>query len=442
MTTVALVGAGSMVFTRQVVSDLLRVPELREGLTLSLVDTDGRRLDAARDLTIHLVGEAGARAEVRASLDRASGIAGADFVVTTIQVGGYAATRADFDIPASYGLRQTIADTVGVGGIFRGLRTLPVILEICRDMEGLAPGARLLNYTNPMGMVMLAVSSLTAVEGYGLCHSVPHTADALASYLGVAPERLGYLAAGVNHQAWFLSLTVDGRDAYPDLARAAHRPDVRARDPVRFELMDRLGVFVSESSEHNAEYLPYFMRSEAEVARLGIPVGEYLRRSEANMERFDRLADLLASGEPLLLPPSDEYAPRLVEALVSGREALLQVNVHNGPGYIENLPRDSAVEVPVRAGGRGVEPQAVGPLPTALAALNLAATTAQQLVVEAVRTGHREPVEEAVMLDPNAAASLTLDAMVRMVDDLLRVHGGLVPPLARRRLWTVDAGSA
>lgn len=439
MTTVALVGAGSMVFTRQVVSDLLRVPELRDGLALSLVDVDGGRLQSARGLAARLVAETGARASVRASVDRMEGLAGADFVVNTIQVGGYAATRADFDIPARYGLRQTIADTVGVGGIFRGLRTLPVVLAICRDMERVAPGARLLNYTNPMGMVMLAVATLTGVEAYGLCHSVPHTARALARYLGVQPDRLAYLAAGVNHQSWFLRLTLDGRDAYPDLARAARRPEIRGRDAVRFELLDRFGVFVSESSEHNAEYLPYFIRSDAEIARLGIPVGEYLRRSAEGLDRFDRLAEALEAGERLLLPASDEYAPRLVAALVTGRETGLQVNIGNAAGLVANLPRDSAVEVPARAGRRGVVPEAVGTLPTALAALNLAATTAQQLVVEAVRTGRREAVDEAVMLDPNAAASLSLDAMARMVDDLLEAHAGMLPPLVRRRAWALAA---
>lgn len=429
-----------MVFTRQVVSDLLRIPGLRDDLHIALLDADAGRLRIALRLTERLIEQTGARARVEAFEDRARGLAGADFVINTIQVGGYAATRADFDIPARYGLRQTIADSVGVGGIFRGLRTIPAVLDICRDMERHAPGARLLNYTNPMGMVMLAVTSLASVEAYGLCHSVAHTAAALAGYLGVAPARLGYRAAGVNHQAWFLALTVDGRDAYPDLARAARRPEVHARDRVRFELMDRLGVFVSESSEHNAEYVPYFMRSPAEIDRLAIPVGEYLRRSEENLERRGRLARALAAGEPLLLPASDEYAPALVAALGSGGRVRLQVNVRND-GLIDNLPRDSAVEVGAVAGANGVRPEPAGALPTALAALNGAAVVAQQLVLDALRTGRREAVDEAVMLDPNAAASLTLDEMARMVDDLVAAHAGLLPTLVRRRAWSVRAGA-
>ncbi len=440
MASVALVGAGSMVFTRQVVSDLLRRPGLRDGLRLALVDADPGRLAAALALVERLVEESGARARVAAFAERADALAGADFVINTIQVGGYAATRADFDIPARYGLRQTIADTVGVGGIFRGLRTIPAVLAIGRDMERVAPGARLINYTNPMGMVMLALSRMASIEAYGLCHSVAHTAAALAGYLGVGHERLTYRAAGVNHQAWFLELRVDGRDAYPDLARAARRPDVYARDRVRFELMERLGVFVSESSEHNAEYVPYFMRSPAEIERLGIPVGEYLRRSEANIERYDHLAAALAAREPMLLPASDEYAPLLVDALTTGREARLQVNVAND-GYIDNLAAEAAVEVAATAGRGGVRPEAAGALPVALAALNGAAVTAQQLVLEAVRSGRREAVDEAVMLDPNAAATLALDQMAAMVDDLVAAHQGLLPRLERRRAWSIRAGA-
>lgn|GEM_PF-80901 len=438
MPIVAIVGAGSMVFTRQVVSDLLQTPDLGDDLVLSLCDIDGERLATARAMVERLVGESGRRARVRAAAPLAEALAGADFVVSTIQVGGYAATRLDFDIPARYGLRQTIADTVGVGGIFRALRTLPAVVEICRAMQtAAAPGARLLNYTNPMGMVMLGIAHLAPVEAYGLCHSVPHTARSLAGYLAVDPGRLSYLAAGVNHQAWFLRLEVDGEDAYPALALAAARPEVYDRDRVRFELMARLGVFVSESSEHNAEYVPYFMHHPAEVDRLAVPVGEYLRRSERLIDTFQGLPQALAAGERLLQPRSDEYAPRLIGALVTGRPATVQVNVVNR-GLVANLPADSAVEVPATAAADGIRPEAVGALPIVLAALNGAATTAQQLVVEAVRSGRREAVDEAVMLDPNAAACLTLDQMAAMVDDLVAAHGRSLPRLSRRRAWAVS----
>lgn len=439
MARVAIIGAGSMVFTRQIVSDMLRMPEVAQGLSLSLVDLDSERLSTARRLCERLAKESGFDVKVSASTVLDEGLQDAQYVVNSIQVGGYPATLIDFRIPESYGLRQTIADTLGVGGISRALRTLPAVVTIGQAMERVVPNAILLNYTNPMAMVMHAVSKLTNVEGYGLCHSVPNSAHQLADYLGVAPSRLTYEATGVNHQAWFLRLEIDGEDAYPRLAEAMRRPEIWRRDPVRFELFSKFGKFVSESSEHNAEYVGYFLHFDDEIQRLSIPVGDYLHRSEEGLQEYDELKEILDKrpNEPLTIPASGEFAPVIIRALVSGQPADVYVNVEN-EGLVINLPGDSCVEVPAHVEHGRVLPQPAGPLPVHLAAMNHIACSIQALVLEALTTHSREPVYEAALLDPNASATLTMDRIVRMMDDLIDAHGDRIPHLERRQAWSIS----
>jgi alpha-galactosidase len=432
---VVLVGAGSMMFTRQTVSDLLQTDGVADGLDLRLVDVDPERLESARALCEGLIAESGARATVRADTDLRSALTGAGYVVVAIQVGGYAATRLDFDVPARFGVRQTIGDTLGIGGISRALRTIPAVVDIARAVSDVAPDAVVLNYTNPLDTLVAAVARIVGLEIVGLCHSPYTTAVQLADYLDVPIERLGYRVAGINHQAWVLELTLDGADAYPALERAMARPEVYDRDRVRFELLRHLGYFVTESSEHNAEYFPYFLRSDAEIERLMIPVGEYLRRSVAFLADYRRLRrDVTRSHARHLLPRQRDYAVETITALALGGEAKIYANVVNRE-LIANLPGGAGVEVPAAVRGGRVVPEAVGSLPTALAAWNHIGASIQLLVVEAVATGRREPLYEAAMLDPNVASTLRLPQVPTLVDELVAAHADSIPDLRRVRSW-------
>jgi len=269
MPRIAMIGAGSVVFARQLVFDILAFPELA-GSTFALMDIDPERLATAERMVRGTIAAGGAEGQVTAYLDQRAALDGADYVINMVQVGGHPATLLDFDIPRRYGLKQTIADTLGVGGVFRALRTIPVLLDLCRDMEELCPRALLLNYTNPMAMLCLAVARASHVACVGLCHSVQGTSKQLARYIGADDDRVRYRVAGINHMAWFLDYTVDGQDAYPRLWAAAETTEIAARDPVRFEMMRRLGYFVTESSEHMAEYVPYFIKRDDLIARFAV----------------------------------------------------------------------------------------------------------------------------------------------------------------------------
>src|SRR6201989_2702020 len=290
MPKIAFVGAGSTVFTRNLVGDLLAIPELADTSTIALMDIDAERLRASELLTRPLVETPGAGARVEATLDRAAALDGADYVVTSFQVGGYRpSTVVDFEVPKRFGLRQTIGDTLGVGGIMRGLRTIPVLLDVCRDMEELCPDALLLQYVNPMAMLCWAVAERSSVRTVGLCHSVQHTAGELAADLGLPAEELEYHVAGINHAAFFLRLERDGEDLYPALHRVIDEGRVPEGNRVRYELMRHFGHFVTESSEHLAEYVPWFIKAARPdlVERFGIPLDEYLRRCERQIAEWD-----------------------------------------------------------------------------------------------------------------------------------------------------------
>jgi alpha-galactosidase len=441
---VAFVGAGSTVFTRNLVSDLVGTPELADTTTLALMDIDEERLRASELVTRRLVDARGAGARVEATLDRAAALDGADYVVTSFQVGGYRpATVVDFDVPKRFGLRQTIADTLGVGGIMRGLRTIPVLLDVCRDTEERCPDALLLQYVNPMAMLCWAVAERSSVRCVGLCHSVQHTAAELAADLGLPAGELRYDVAGINHVAFFLSLTHEGRDLYPDLRRLADQGRVPDWNRVRYEVMRHLGFFVTESSEHFAEYVPWFIKSARPelIERFNVPLDEYPRRCERQIAEWDALRARLEAGDgaaalqdPGPPGPSEEFGARIVRACETGEPFAFHGNVPNrGPGggrLIDNLPEDCCVEVPCVAGAGGIEPQPVGALPRHLAALMQTNVNVQGLTVEAALTGRREPAYHAAMLDPHTAAELPLDEIRALVDALLEAHGELVPPLA------------
>lgn len=433
MPRIAMIGAGSVVFARQLVVDILAFPELA-GSTFALMDISGERLETAQRMVEAAIAAAGASATVETHLDQRAALTGADFVINMVQVGGHPATLLDFDIPRRYGLKQTIADTLGVGGIFRALRTIPVLLQLCRDIEERCPGALLLNYTNPMAMLCLAVARASRVACVGLCHSVQGTSKQLARYIGVDSERVTYRVAGINHMAWFLDFQVDRRDAYPLLWAAAEQPEIAAKDAVRFEMMRRLGYFVTESSEHMAEYLPYFIKREALIERFTIPIDEYVRRSERNLQVFAEARRSATGTANKAVRPSHEYAASIIRAIVTNQDWSFHGNVANSAGLIANLPPDACVEVPCLVNAGGIQPVAVGALPPQLAALNRTNINVQQLTVEAALSGNRDHVYQAVMLDPHTASVLSLDEIWAMTDELITAHGDALPRLAPGRL--------
>jgi alpha-galactosidase len=423
---VAFIGAGSVEFTRNVTTDLCGYPEFRGGLHLALYDISAERLAHAERLVNRISAQSGADAMVTATLDRRAALANADYVINEVQVGGYAATRADFDIPARYGVRQTIGDTLGIGGIFRGLRTIPVVLDLARDMLEVCPDAYLLSYSNPMAMLPWA-----AYEGagfsrvFGLCHSVRDTQAFLTELVGAAPERVRFLTAGFNHQAFVLRFEQDGQSLYPRLAEVIETsPELRRR--VRVEIFRRFGYFPTESSEHSAEYVPWFMRHDDQVEQFRIFVGDYLERSEENLRELASLERQLAGNEPLTLEPENELASLFIHSLETGTERELHVNVRNG-GLITSLPDECCVEVPCHVGAGGAKPVPVGALPPQLAALNRTFLNVVELTVRAALDGSRDHVYQAALLDPNTSATLTTAQTVAMCDELIEAHRSLLP---------------
>jgi alpha-galactosidase len=428
---VAFIGAGSVEFTRNVVTDLCGYPELAGGLDLALHDVSAERLAHAQTLATRIAAQAGAAAAVTASADRHAVLDGASYVINEVQVGGYDATRLDFDIPARYGVRQTIADTIGIGGIFRGLRTIPVVTGLATDMHRLCPDAYLLNYSNPMAMLPWAVYEGTPFTNvFGLCHSVRDTHAFLAGLAGLDPAEVDFVTAGFNHQAFVLRFEHRGRSLYPRLSEIIDAsPELQRR--VRVELFRRFGYFPTESSEHSAEYVPWFMRHDDQIDRFRIFVGDYLARSQENLRELEALARQLDAGTPLDLTPTSELASEFIHSVETGTERELYVNVRNGH-LITSLPEQCCVEVPCRLGPGGAVPQPVGALPPQLAALNRTFLNVVELTVRAALDGNVQHVYQAALLDPNASATLTTAQIVAMCDDLLDAHKALLPPgLAR-----------
>jgi alpha-galactosidase len=422
MPRIAFVWAGSTVFTRNLIGDVLAQPELA-GSTFALMDIDPARLEASRRAAEELVAAHGADARVEATLDRREALARAEYVVTSFQVGGLESTLVDFELPKRYGLRQTIGDTLGVGGISRALRTIPVLLDVCRDMEELCPDALLLQYVNPMAMLCWAVAARSSVRTVGLCHSVQHTTAELAGDLGVPAEEIDAHVAGINHLAFFLRLERGGRDLYPALLDV----DPPDGNRVRYEVLHHFGAFVTESSEHFAEYVPWFIKAGRPdlIRRFGIPLDEYVRRLREAQDDWDR---------PLEVSRSHEYGADIIRAVETGEPFRFNGNVSNwisGSGglLVDNLPRACCVEVPCTAGPGGITPEPVGALPTHLAALIQTNVNVQALAVEAALTGSRDAAKRAAMLDPHTAAELPLDEIAALVDELIDAHGELLPAM-------------
>lgn len=430
MVSIAFIGAGSVVFTRQLVADILRFPELT-GARLVLHDIDPERLDVAEATARQVDRQLGGRATVVATADRRAALDGADFVINMIQVGGVDATIADLEIPARHGLRQTIGDTTGVGGIFRALRTFPVLTALAADMRELCPDAWLLNYTNPMAMNVWWLSVVAPeIKVAGLCHSVYWTAHDLAELVGVPVEETRFRAAGVNHQAWLLEWQHDGKDLYPVLRdRIRAEPELERR--VRVEIFRRIGYYPTETSEHSSEYLSWFLRSDAQIERYRLQPLEYVGISRENLAELDRARRTLAAGGELELEEgASEYAPQIIHSLVTGTRREVHVNVPNR-SLIDNLGQDAVVEVPAIVDASGIAPVPMGALPIQCAAVNQAYVSVGRLTVEAARTGDPLLVRQAALMDPNTASTLTPEQIWAVCDELAAAHGDLLPQALR-----------
>jgi alpha-galactosidase len=425
MTKIAIVGAGSLVFTRALVGDLLQ-QEATADAEIHLVDIDDRRLGDAVKAVEAIAMASGRTVPIVASTDCAEAVRGCDYVVNTVQVGGKKATVVDFDIPEKFGVRQTIADTHGIGGISRALRTLPAVLEITSTVADHAPDAYLLNYTNPMAMVVMGIERTGFPHYVGLCHGTEHTAADIASYLDLdQTEQLTWQAAGINHMTWFLRLDVHGEDMYPRLREFAGTVDVKQHpDGIRLELLRRFGYFVSESSVHNAEYYPWFLRQGAEGETHGVRVREYLYRLDDLEQQFEaESVALTGAGRSSLPPQSTEYAPRVIAALESGASYRFMGNVVNSGEVISNLPDDSCVEVPCFVDGGSIIAGSVGRLPEQCAALNRCQVNVQLLTVAGILDRSRDTIYQAAFLDPLLSSQLTLDEITNLVDELIAAHG-------------------
>ncbi len=431
MDKITFLGAGSTVFAKNVLGDCMLTPSLQE-FEYALFDIDPARLsDSAVMLEAINRNVNAGRARVATYSDRRKALAGAAFVVNAVQVGGYEpSTVIDFEIPKRYGLRQTIGDTLGIGGIFRALRTIPVVLDFARDMADVCPDALLLNYSNPMAMLTGALLLHGGVRTVGLCHSVQVCVPHLFRDLGMDASGVESRIAGINHMAWLLKVEKDGVDLYPEIKeRAAARP-VPHTDMVRYEIMRRFGCYVTESSEHNAEYNPWFIKGRRPdlVTQYNIPLDEYPRRCVAQIEDWKKMRDQLTNNRDLRHERTKEYASFIMDAIQTDVPFRIAGNVMN-TGLITNLPAEACVEVPCMVDRTGINPCHVGALPVQLAALNMTNVNVQLVTVEAAASRRRDMVYQAALLDPHTAGELSIDETVKLCDDLIEAHGSWIPAL-------------
>ena len=434
MLKIAFMGAGSTIFARNVLGDVMTTEALRE-CEIALYDIDPVRLEESRRILAVInqnINEN--RAVITPYLgveNRKDALRGASFVVNAIQVGGYdPCTIIDFEIPKKYGLKQTIADTLGVGGIMRALRTIPVMEDFAREMEEVCPDALMLNYTNPMAMLTGYISRYTGIRMVGLCHSVQVCSETILKDLGMEDKLEGRreLIAGINHMGWLLSIRdKDGNDLYPEIRRRAKAKNAAEKhsDMVRYDYIDKLGYYCTESSEHNAEYNPFYIKDKYPelIERFNIPLDEYIRRCIRQIDEWKELGVKLTTDTTLTHQRSREYASYIMEAMVTNTPYQIGGNVLNTGHLIADFPEHACVEVPCLVDGMGIHPTRVGSLPPVLAAMNMTNINTQLLTIEAARTRKREDILRAVMLDPRAAAELSIDDMAKMVDELIEAHG-------------------
>ncbi|WP_221567187.1 alpha-glucosidase/alpha-galactosidase [Alkalihalobacillus sp. TS-13] len=430
MSKITFLGAGSTIFAKNVLGDCMLTPSV-QGFEFALYDIDEQRLNDSENMLENLKKSLGAEVEIKAYSDRKEALRGAKYVVNAIQVGGYEpSTVIDFEIPKKYGLRQTIGDTIGIGGIFRALRTIPVMLDFAKDIEEVCPDAWFLNYTNPMASLTGTMLRYTNVKTVGLCHSVQAAVPELFKLLEMDSEGVQWKIAGINHLAWLLEVTKDGEDLYPEIKRrAAVKQQEKHHDMVRFELMNHFGYYVTESSEHNAEYHPYFIKKNYPelIEKFNIPLDEYPHRCVHQIKEWENMREDLVNNQNLTHERSHEYASYIIEAMETDQPFRLHGNVLNTGGLISNLPTKATVEVPCLVDRSGITPCYIGDLPEQLAALDRTNINTQLLTIEAAITGKREHIYQAAMLDPHTAAELSIDDIVSLCDDLIEAHGNMLP---------------
>lgn len=431
---ITLIGAGSTVFAKNMIGDILSYPELAN-TRFSLFDIDAKRLAESEIIARRINQALGTNAVIEATTDRARALDGADFAINMIQVGGYKpGTTTDFALPKSAGLEQTIADTLGIGGIMRGLRTIPVLLDMAHDMERLCPDVWHLNYVNPMAMNCMGLARGSRIKTVGLCHSVRHTAEELSRDIGVPIEDIDYQVAGVNHVAFYLKFRHrDGSDLYPLIQKVIDEDRIPDTNRVRYDVFKRFGYFVTESSEHFAEYVPWYIKSHRPdlIQKFNIPLDEYPRRCESQISDWATLsAELKDTSKPLEVRRSPEYGSEIIHSIVTGTPRVIYGNMPNN-GSITNLPADACVEVPCLVDRHGVQPTVVGEIPMQLACLMQTQINVQKLTVEAVLTGRRDHVLHAALLDPHTAAELDTQQIADLVERLLDAHGAFVPQSLR-----------
>ena len=429
MIKITFIGAGSTVFAKNVLGDCMLTPSLQDA-HIALYDIDLKRLNESYQMLENINKNCNeSRATIVSYTNAREALTDATFVVNAIQVGGYEpCTVTDFEIPKKYGLRQTIADTLGIGGIFRGLRTIPVLLDYCKIMEEVCPDAWLLNYTNPMSILTLAVLKATKIKTIGLCHSVQVCAPDLLRHLGMEYDNVSYKIAGINHMAWLLEVESNGQDLYPKIKEKAIAFEGKHYDMVRFEIMKRFGYYVTESSEHNSEYMPYFIKEKYPelIERFNIPLDEYPRRCIEQIKNWNKLREEIVHDHSLSHTRTHEYASYIMEAMITNKPYKIGANVLN-TGLITNLPNDCVVEVPCLVDASGVTPCFVGDLPPQLAALNRTNINVHQLTVKAALTLKKEHIYHAAMLDPHTSSELSIDDIYALVDDLIKAHEGWLP---------------
>ena len=428
---ITIMGAGSAVFATELMSDFLLTPGLDQG-TFALVDTDAERLELAHQMGEFLIQRTGRDWTVEASTDRTQVLSDSDYVINTIEVAGLPNVRHDYEIPLKYGVDQCIGDTIGPGGLFKALRTLPAWLEILADVERLAPRALVMNYTNPMSLTVLTSVCASSLPIVGLCHSIQGTSRQLAKYLDLPYEEIDWRAAGINHMAWFVELSRNGEDLYPLLRHRAQDPDIYEQDPVRFEMMFDLGAFVTESSGHVSEYTGYFRKRPELIeryCRAGYQgeSGFYANNWPNWRAKADQgLRDYLSGQEEYKIKRGHEYASFIAEAIESNVPAVIYGNVPN-TGLIDNLPQDGIVEVACLVDGKGIQPTHFGSLPTHLALLNQQHMAFHDLVATAVLEQDREAAVHALMVDPLTAAVCSLAEIRQMFNEMVEAERDYLP---------------
>ena len=445
MPKIVFVGAGSTVFAQNLITDILSLPDISHS-EIMLYDIDKDRLRTSALVANSIQAQLNTNAVISSSLELKEALNAADYVITMFQIGGYKpSTVIDFEIPKRYGLHQTIGDTLGIGGIMRAIRTIPVMLQLAKEMEVLCPDALLLNYVNPMAMLCWAIAESSDIQAIGLCHSVQHTAAQLAHDLEILETDLDYVAAGINHMSFFLKLEeiteLGNIDLYPQLRERAKgqipfrkvSKTVALSDAVRYEVFRRTGFFVTESSEHFAEYVPWFIKNGREdlLNEFSIPLDEYPRRCEEQIAEWDSLRDKLENSDTKFeTRKSNEYGAGIIHSMETGQQRTFNGNVMN-TGFITNLPHETCVEVPCIVNSSGIQPQKIGKLPPHIAAIIQTNINVQSLTVRAVLEKNKDHIYHAAMLDPRTSAELSLEQIWSLVDEMIKAHGEMIPPELR-----------